>query len=97
MSDNETDYTPGDEPVGEGTLVDYFGSQEHGRYKIVEVHDPSDHPYQKLTEGDIKRFYSDGVAYDLWPVGVPRKFGNRDQGVYYVRRTSFRIHEEGDR
>lgn len=93
----ETDYRPGDKPVPEGTLVEYFGSREHGRYTVVEVHSPGDHPYQKLTEGDAKRYYPDGVAYDLWPVGVLRTFRHRDRGVYFARRTSFRIHEKGDR
>ena len=46
--------------------------------------------------GDMNAYYPDGVAYDLWPLGVPRRFGNRDQGVYYVRRTSFRVYRKGD-
>lgn len=93
----ETDYTPGDDPVPMGTLVEYFGSQGRGRYKIVEVHDPGDHPYRMYHDGDTDAYYPDGVAYDIWPVGVPHKFGNRDQGVYFVRRSSFRIYEKGDR
>lgn len=92
----ESDYKRGDKPVEEGAVVEYFGSQPHGRYKIVEVHDPEDHPYRMYHVGDMNAYYPDGVAYDLWPLGVPRRFGNRDQGVYYVRRTSFRVYRKGD-
>jgi hypothetical protein len=37
----------------------------------------------------IKEAYPAGEAYDLWPDGVPRKFANRDQGWFHVRRKSF--------
>lgn len=94
---SETDYTSGDDPVEVGTLVDYFASQGHGRYRVTDVHDPGDHPYRMYHSGNMAAYYPDGVAYDIWPVGVPRKFGNRDQGAYYVRRTSFRIYREGDK
>lgn len=93
----ETDYKPGDKPVEKGTVVDYFGSHPHGLYTVVEVHDPGDHPYRRHLDGDMRAYYPDGVAYNIWPVGVPRRFGERDRGVWYVRRTSFRIHEEGSR
>lgn len=92
----KTDYTKGDKPVPLGAIVDYFGSQTHGRYEIVDVHDPGNHPYRAYKGSEHVPFYPDGVAYDLWPVGVERRFGNRDRAVYYVRRTSFRIHQEGD-
>jgi hypothetical protein len=88
---SETDYTEGDGPVPIGALIEYFGSEGHGRYRITKHDSPDDHPYRQFMPEDIAEFYPDGVAYELWPVGVPRKFGNRDRAVYYVRRKSFRV------
>lgn len=92
----ETDYTKGDKPVPVGTIVEYFGSQEHGTYKIDDVRDPGNHPYRRYKNSGTTPFYPDGVAYDLWPVGVTKKFGNRDRAILYVRRTSFRVHQDGE-
>lgn len=88
-----TDYVSGDEPVPVGAVVKYSGvwDLEVRDYLVTEHADPQNHPnppaasYMTLEEA-----YADGVAYHLWPVGVPQKFGNRDQGVSWVRRTSFR-------
>jgi hypothetical protein len=66
-----------------GTLVEYTGSHRNGRYVIRAYSDLSerkDLPPEAVAEG-----YPDGIAYDLWPPGVPVKFGNRDQAVYFVR------------
>ncbi|MEV6401081.1 hypothetical protein AB0M39_40965 [Streptomyces sp. NPDC051907] len=92
MATPETDYTPGDEPVPVGTVVRYTGSRAHGEYEITEHRDPAEHPRARLPLSDSARAaYPDGTAYDLWPVGVERKFGNRDRAVYYARRTSFTV------
>jgi hypothetical protein len=82
----ETDYTPGDPPVPNGTIVNYFGRLRHGVYEIIAYTEARNFPER----------CPDGVAYDLWPVGVPRKFGNRGRAVYNVRRTSFAIVREED-
>lgn len=90
----ETDYEPGDFPVPIGVEVEYFGSQAHGRYVVhgrVNVLEK----LQLERPGALAEAYPDGAAYHLWPVGVPQKFGNRDQSVLFVRRTSFRVVEAG--
>jgi hypothetical protein len=92
----ETDYERGDPPVAIGEIVQYFGSQKHGLYEITEHRDPADHPYAQSTDIGNDRAewilaYPDGKAYVIWPVGVPRTFGNADQAVNFVRRTSFRV------
>lgn len=80
----EHDYTPGDEPLPVGTVVDYFGSHAHGRYEITAT----------ASGMNVQMIYPDGKMYDLWPAGVPRKFGLRHLAVYNVRRTSLRIVKE---
>lgn len=89
----QTDYTEGDGPVPVGAVIEYFGSHAPGRYEIIEHHnDLTKHPTMgSIPAGYLLTAYPDGVAYDIWPVGVPKKFGNRDRAVYWVRRTSFRI------
>ena len=89
----KTDYIPGDNPIPIGTTVDYFGSQANGRYVITGHTSPADHPRyaQQAVDADA---YPDGTAYDLWPEGMPHKFGLRDHAVYFVRRTSFRVVSE---
>lgn len=82
----ETDYTPGDAPLHVGTDVDYFGSRTemHGRYTITDRN--------TIPKGsDWEEMCPDGVTYDLWPVGVPVKFGNRDKAIYKVRRLNLRV------
>jgi hypothetical protein len=86
-----TDYTPGDPPVPVGSIVDY--EDRGGRYRIVDHYAPEDHPYRHRLPDDLTPHYPDGVAYYLWPEGVAVKFGNRDQSVGWVRRTSFRVIE----
>lgn len=85
----ETDYTPEDEPVPVGTIVDYFGSLGHGRYEITRRHTPIGH------DAGSEGCYPDGYAYVIWRVGVLRKIGNgAGNSAHNVRRTSFRIIEE---
>ena len=97
----ETDYTEGDEPVEIGAIVEYFGSHRAGRYEITGHRSPESRLLmgpavspELLRSAYPKVAYTDGVAYDLWPVGVPIKFGHRGDAVYWVRRTSFRRVEE---
>lgn len=85
-----TDYTPGSLPVPVGAVVEYFGSHAQGRYEITSHQHLQAHPHKEEGES-WSTAYPDGVAYDIWPVGVPRRFGNRDRAVYWVRRTSFRV------
>lgn len=86
-----TDYTPGDFPVPLGMEVYYFGSQRHGLYEVACHLAPEDHPDVSNARGALYESYPDGVAYELWPVGLPKKLGNRHLGVYFARRTSFRV------
>lgn len=76
-----SDYTPGDPPVRKDVEVEYRDSRWQ-----VEDHMP---PPDDVPDPDVH--YPDGVAYILWPLGVPKKFGNRDQSMMRVRRRSFRI------
>ncbi|MFE2934926.1 hypothetical protein [Streptomyces sp. NPDC059278] len=80
----DRDYTPGDAPVPVGAVVQYFGrSQRPGLYTVTEHHAPAP------AAPDPEVHYPDGVAYGLWPLGVPEGFGNRDRAVCQVRRRSF--------
>lgn len=87
----ETDYVRGDAPVQVGSVVEYFGSGPHGRYRVIGRQKPTAHPYRSLTREEAAEAYPDGVAYDLWPTNLPQKFGLRDQAVTHVRRTSFTV------
>lgn len=85
----EHDYAPGDDSVPVGTIVEYFGSLEHGRYEITRRHTPIGHEVGPDTS------YPDGYAYVLWKVGALRKMDNgAGNAAHNVRRTSFRIIEE---
>lgn len=80
------------------TRVRYHGSLDywHGDYHIVGHRDPHEREdvTSQLTESEIEGYWPGGVAYDLWPVDLPRKFGLRDRAVYFVRRESFTILED---
>jgi hypothetical protein len=80
-----------------GTRVRYHGSVRHlrGEYEVIGYSDLSTR--HDLPEEAIAEHWPDGIAYELWPVGVEFKFGNRDQAVYFVRRASFTVLEEADR
>lgn len=75
-----------------GTLVDYHGSltHMHGRYEVTEI---SAMDYQRARIGDeaFDAHYTEGFAYNLWPVGVPRKFGNRHLSLLFVRPSSITV------
>lgn len=77
-----------------GTKVRYHGSIDymHGEYEIIGVVDPD---YHRAVKGDavVDAYYPGDEAYDLWPVGVPRKFGNRDRSLSFVRRASITVLE----
>jgi hypothetical protein len=73
-----------------GTIVQYHGSKSymHGYYFVsgyydVEVLRPD------LTAEEKDKYYPDGEAYELWPLDMPFKFGNRENGLFSVRRGSF--------
>ena len=70
-------------PIPIGTIVDYHGSHTHGRY-VVTGHE---NPRAGVPDPEVN--YPDGVAYQIWPEGVPHKFGLRHLAVYQVRRASF--------
>lgn len=89
-----TDYQSGDSPVPLGVLVEY----NRGRvYEVVGHQLPESHPslgFLQALGAEMDETYPDGVAYSLWPVGVPKKFGNRNASYHYVRRTSFTVVKE---
>lgn len=86
-----TDYTPGDAPVPVGSTVYYFGSRTPGLYRVVGHLDPENYPGKFPSELPKDEVYPDGTAYDLYPYGVARKFGNDHLSVIWARRRSFRI------
>jgi hypothetical protein len=88
-TDKTTDYAEGDDPVPVGTTVEYFGSLSPGRYTVTAHTEPTAHPFQ--PQEALEGAYPDGVAYELWPVGVPHKLGNIHLSANFVRRTSFRV------
>lgn len=74
-----------------GTKVRYHGSVDylHGEYEVegyCEVSERGD-----LTPEQVTEHWPDGVSYELWPVGMPRKFGLRENALYFVRRSSFTV------
>jgi hypothetical protein len=87
VPDLSGDYSHGDSPVPVGAVVSYEGSY----WRIVAHHDPQDHPDLPEGDHDLAEVYPDGVAYDLWPVSLPQKFGNRNYARYFVRRDSFYV------
>jgi hypothetical protein len=76
-----------------GTRVWYHGSAgPHGEYVIQgysDLAERTDLPSEAIAEG-----YPDGVAYEIWPAGVPVKFGNRHQSIHFVRRASFDLADD---
>lgn len=78
-------------PIPVGTLVDYHGSQQHGRYVIISHHCPHD-LFPRSEWDEVAQYYPDGVAYTILPEGVPCKFGEiRNKSVYRVRRCSLTV------
>lgn len=79
-------------PLPVGTVVEYRGSQKHGRYVVAGHTDPREEhlfqPWEHVTEDVIAAAYPDGVAYELWPEGMEQRFGNRQHMVYRARRKS---------
>jgi hypothetical protein len=72
----------GSTPLTVGTVVDYHGSHKHGRY-VITGHEA---PRPDVPEPAVN--YPDGVAYIIWPEGMPQKFGLRHHMVSQVRRQS---------
>lgn len=105
-----TDYTPGDAPLEAGTLVLYkdggdrvyrvleepvlgkpLNPQEHPNLLTAIRRNPENEEYFRNL---FAAAYPDGKVYCIWPVDVPRKFGNRNHMTGWVRRESLRVHEE---
>jgi hypothetical protein len=75
-----------------GTRVRYHGGAgAAGEYIIQGYDDPAQHRPRRLRADLIAEAYPGGIAYQLWPPGVPVKFANRNQAVYFVRRASFDV------
>lgn len=93
-----TDYVPGDAPIPVGALVYYSGSMRNGIYEVARHYTPESHPeigplareHEEIV-ADLADAYPDGVAYGLWPFGVPREPGNGNLMVRYARRVSLRL------
>lgn len=87
------------EPLAIGTVVDYHGSHTHGRYVVVEHHNPEDLFSDEeiviatfVHETTLSEAYPDGVAYSILPVGMEYRFGNmRTYGISRVRRGSLTV------
>ena len=75
-----------------GTIVDYHGSLTymHGQYEVDGYSDLSS-KRSRYGDGLVDEHYSHGFAYNLWPRGVPKKFGNRDQAIYFARPESVTV------
>src|ERR1700722_141829 len=85
-----------DERIPVNTKVQYHGSEttRHGEYIIRAYTDPE---ILRSIKGDavVDKYYPDEIAYILWPVGLPHKFGERYNGVLYdVRRQFFTVVED---
>jgi len=86
------------EPIPIGTVVDYHGSQAHGRYVVTGHENPpalfTSRELAELAGTDLTEAYPDGVAYVIWKQGVLRKFGNLMYSISRVRRQSLSVVEE---
>lgn len=79
-----------DDKVPVGTRVQYHGTaQPHGEYIVRGYNDLSER--RDLPAEEIEKHWPDGISYELWPVGVPVKFGNRERSACFVRRASFDV------
>jgi hypothetical protein len=79
-------------PIPVGTLVDYHGSHKHGRYVVIAHRCPQDMFPKDEWGDDMAQYYPDGVAYEIYPEDLPRKFGLvRDYTIWRVRRSSLTI------
>ena len=69
-----------------GTKVTYHGSHSyyHGDY-IIQGHADREALKGAFREVDA---YTDGVGYELWPVGVEPSYRDRDKSLHFVRRES---------
>lgn len=81
------------EPLPLETLVRYDGSLEghDGLYRVWGHQDPIN--LHGCSPEELAKYFPDGVAYTLWPEGVPRKFGLRHLAPYNIRRKSLTVVE----
>jgi hypothetical protein len=82
------------EKVPVGTKVQYHGSLAymHGEYEVTGYTDVL--LRSRLDPDELDDHYPGGVAYDLWPSGVPREPQYNEDSLTNVRRKSFTIVEE---
>lgn len=80
-----------------GTIVDYHGSLTymHGQYE-VEGYSDLDQKRAWYGADEVNAHYPHGFAYNLWSVGVPKKFGFRDQSILDVRPESVTVVSSDD-
>lgn len=97
-----TDYTEGDPPVPEGTIVEFTGAVGTFLCRITACYDPYSHPSRNgrgsgwvIAPGYTRVKYPDGFAYELAPVERQVSADGRSAtlSVSQVARTSFRVIE----
>jgi hypothetical protein len=88
------------EPIPVGTLVEYKGSWQQAyvvtghQAPVADLFSPREQEIMQEEGLSLADAYPDGVAYEIWPEGMPRKFGNRMYMVSRVRRGSLTVKEE---
>lgn len=103
----QTDYEYGDPPLPVGTEVEYHHDYQHRVWKVTAHTDPADHRDLRYLQAkhpdaaeelevEFVENYPDGVAYSIYPVGLPRKFGFRHLDIRSVKRTSLRVITKGN-
>lgn len=78
-----------DERIPVGTHVRY-----HGEEWIIRAHnDLARHTklFPAVESEYWQKQFPDGIGYELWPLDVLYKFGNRCYSRTYVRRRSFEV------
>jgi hypothetical protein len=82
------------EPIPVGTVVTYHGSLSYDpekRYVIMAHQNPEEmftvtEMVLLLRSETLAEAYPDGVAYTIWPEGMPQKFGLREHMIYRIYR-----------
>jgi hypothetical protein len=83
-------------PIPVGTVVTYHGSlscDPDKRYVITAHCNPQEmfpEDFWAKYAQELSDAYPDGVAYTIWPEGMPQEFGLREYMVYRVRRGSLK-------
>lgn len=76
------------DPIPVGSVVFYCGSHspDWDRRYVVTAHEK---PREGISDPEVN--YPDGVAYTIWPEGMPRKFGLREHMISQVRGQSLEL------